>query len=928
MNKSAQLFEKGQSIWYDNIDRTLLENGYLKDMVERKEIYGVTSNPSIFEKAISTSSNYDDSLQAMAWAGLSKEQIYLRLVIEDIQAAADLLKPTYQSTNLKDGYVSLEVSPLLANDTEGTIQDAKTLWNLVNRKNLMIKIPATFEGLPAITELIAAGINVNVTLIFSVERYKLVMEAFLKGLEKRLKDGLPLKNVASVASFFISRIDTVADKLLADLSSQEPDKSDRLDALMGRTAINNASLAYSAFKQVFSSERFNKLALQGAQVQRPLWASTGTKNPNYSDLLYVDTLIVKNTVNTVPPATLKALLDHCNLESELNQNFGEIKSEMDWLKAVGLDLDKITEDLEVDGIQKFVDAYEKLIGTIEAKRKVFLDQVGSMTSHVQNALQCAGEQVIVSRMYEHDPSLWTDNSDDFEEIRNRLGWLGLPSRQLQMVDDLNYYREQKIEQGFTHVFVLGMGGSSLAPEVLSEAIGPMVEPGRGLNLQIIDTTNPEEILARTQGIDLKKSLFIVASKSGTTSETMAAYQYFWQKIFDLGMEKPGDQFIAITDPGTSLERLAKMQKFDHVFFAPKDVGGRYSVFTPFGLVPAALIGVDILKLLSNAIRAERIGERDIPYAANANLLLGLLIGCAAKNGREKLTFITESYSSHLVPWLEQLIAESSGKEGRGILPIEGEPSLDPESYNNDRLFVYLRVDDSESDRVQKVMEQGHPVIELSLKDPYDLGFEFYRWEYATAIACAVLRVNAFNQPNVQESKLIAKAKIEEYQQKGKLVEEKPIWENQQATIFGMPVDGLTRATYLGEAMQCFYHAMDPTGYVAINAYLPRINFYNSQLVDLRGRISKNLKKATTIGYGPRFQHSTGQLHKGGFPGGLFILITYDAEQDLEIPGENMSFATLQKAQAMGDLEALLRKDRLAIRVHLKKGRISDLFKES
>ncbi|MBX7215203.1 MAG: transaldolase [Thermoflexales bacterium] len=365
MNRALALTELGQSLWYDNIQRSLLKNGGLRAMVERGEIRGVTSNPTIFMNAITKSTDYDESMRAMLMYRDGPEEIFFHLAIEDIAAAADVFRPLYDSTQGGDGYVSLEVSPRLAADTAGTLAQARSLWKRVNRPNLMIKIPATREGLPAIRDAIADGINVNVTLIFGLERYNEVMDAYLSGLEKRAAAGQALDRVASVASFFISRIDSKIDPLL-DGRAAGPDAA-RAKALRGRIAIANAKLAYAAFQALTASPRWRALAARGARVQRPLWASTGTKDKTYSDVLYVDALIGPDTVNTVPPATLSAFLDHGTPAATLTTGVADARAALAKLKALGIDLDAATAALEREGTQAFSDAFNTLLQAIAAK---------------------------------------------------------------------------------------------------------------------------------------------------------------------------------------------------------------------------------------------------------------------------------------------------------------------------------------------------------------------------------------------------------------------------------------------------------------------------------------------------------------------------------------------------------------------------------
>ncbi len=370
MNTSQQLHAAGQSVWYDNVERRLLNNGELAGMVARGEIRGLTSNPTIFMNAVTKSNDYDAGLAPLARAGKPAEEIFWELAIEDIQAAADLLRPVYDESNRGDGYVSLEVNPYLANDTARTLAEAVRLWQRVDRPNLMVKIPATIEGLPAVTDAIAAGVNVNVTLIFSRERYWAVMEAYLKGLEKRQASGLPLDGIASVASFFVSRVDTKVDAHLAALVGRGGAQAAEAAECLGQAAIANARLAYMDFKTIFGSERFAALEASGARVQRPLWASTGTKNPAYSDVLYVEELVGQDTVNTVPPATLAAFLDHGVVSAgTLEQDLAGAYQCFARLEVLGIAMADVTRELEVEGVKSFAGAWKSLLDAVETSRQ-------------------------------------------------------------------------------------------------------------------------------------------------------------------------------------------------------------------------------------------------------------------------------------------------------------------------------------------------------------------------------------------------------------------------------------------------------------------------------------------------------------------------------------------------------------------------------
>jgi transaldolase len=375
-NPILELNSIGQSIWYDNIQRRLIENGELAEMISRGEIQGVTSNPSIFQNAIAKTHDYDPAIFSLAGCGRTAMEIFYQLAVEDIRAAADLFSPLFIASGGRDGYVSLEVSPYLAHDAEGTINEAKRLWSLVNRPNLMVKIPATPEGIPAVKEVISSGINVNVTLIFSLQRYAQVIEAYLGGLEDRARQGLSISNIASVASFFISRLDTKIDAQLAAIEKGGGSEKLNLPLLYGKAAISNAKLAYSLFRQEFESKRFRLLSEKGARPQRPLWASTSTKNPAYRDVIYIEELIGPNTVNTVPPQTLKAFIDHGKVRSSLAEDLEEAQSILEQLKILGIRMETVTLELENEGVKSFSDAFTILLDTLDQRRSAAPEKSG------------------------------------------------------------------------------------------------------------------------------------------------------------------------------------------------------------------------------------------------------------------------------------------------------------------------------------------------------------------------------------------------------------------------------------------------------------------------------------------------------------------------------------------------------------------------
>jgi transaldolase/glucose-6-phosphate isomerase len=921
----GKLHALGQSLWYDNIQRRLLENGELAGLIASGQVRGVTSNPSIFHNAIAKSHDYDAALTPMAWSGWTAEQIFYQLAVEDIQAAADLFLPLYRQTQGGDGYVSLEVSPYLAHDTENTVAEAKRLWQAVGRPNLMIKIPATPEGIPAITQTISAGINVNVTLIFSLARYAQVMDAYLRGLEKRAAVGQAIDTIASVASFFVSRVDTKVDASLQEIIKREGQDAAQAAGLMGKAAIANARLAYAQFHQVVNSQRFHVLQARGARLQRPLWASTSTKNPAYSDVLYVDELIGADTVNTIPPQTLEAFRDHGQAKVTLDGNADEAQQIVDKLESLGISMDQVTQQLEDEGVKAFADAFTALLKTLEERRVAAQTGLGPLKTAVASRVDRLAREDFPRRLFAGEPDLWTSDSKGQSEVRIRMGWLGLPETSQSLVGEVSRFAQECRAAGFTHALLLGMGGTSLATETMRKVFEADGERLEGLDLAILDSTDPAQVRSAARRSPVKRTLYIVSSKSGSTTELEAFLAYFWTRARRRLGQRAGEHFIAITDAGTSLEKLAAERGFRRVFLADPHVGGRYSALSAYGLVPAALMGIDVKQLLARGRWMAAQCDQDLPAARNAGLVLGAVLGEAALQGRDKATFLADRTWSALGSWLEQLIAESSGKAGKGIVPVDGERPGSRKDYpGKDRLFVYLRGDGRLDRRAERLARSGNPLVAVAAQSPYELGAEFYRWEYAVATACSIIGVNAFDQPDVEESKARSAQKVSAYRQNHFLPEGTPVWEGSGARIYGEKFPGLETAGSLQQVLQAFLKQARQGDYVAFNAYLPRNARNVAALARLRLEARRKTGLATMVGFGPRFQHSTGQLHKGGPNEGLFLQITADPGADLVIPGLGLNFGVLERAQALGDLETLQSRGRRVIRLHLTTQSLEDV----
>jgi transaldolase/glucose-6-phosphate isomerase len=929
-NPLLQLINFGQSVWMDQIARSLLTSGGLKRLIEEDGLRGVTSNPTIFQKAISGSQDYAEQLGKLARSGASVAQIYQELVVQDIAGGADVLRTVYDANNGADGFISLEVSPLLANDTKATIEEAKKLFALLNRPNVMIKVPATPAGLPAIEELIAAGLNINVTLIFAVDVYEQVAEAYIRGLERRMAQGQPIDRIGSVASFFVSRIDTAVDKQLEQLAQQATDAQQkaRIDALMGKAAIANAKIAYESFKRIFNSERFAKLREKGAHVQRPLWASTSTKNPKYPDTLYVDSLIGPDTVNTVPPATLDAYHDHGHPAATLEAGLDEARHTFDELKAVGVDMKDVTTKLTEEGVKLFSESFDELIEVIEARRDEVVRGIierhtaslGSYQGDFEAALKNLDKDKFVTRMFKKDPTLWKDDSESAQIIANALGWLTVAETMQPHIKELQAFADDVRKAGFEFAVVLGMGGSSLCPEVLSRTF----EKKEGYpQLYVLDSTVPGAIRHLEQKINVAKTVFLVASKSGDTTEPQMFYRYFHDRVKRLKGDTAGENFVAITDPGTQLAKDAVHHHFRRVFLNMHDIGGRYSALSYFGMVPFAVMGGDLQKFLDRAIHAAHACAGAVGINENPGARLGAALGALANAGRDKLTLVTPAPLGSVGLWIEQLIAESTGKEGKGMVPVAGEPLGGPDVYGDDRVFVYIHTASDKSEDIEAKLgaleAAGHPVLHHTLQDVLDLGEEFFMWEFATAVAGGLMGINPFDQPDVQESKENTKRLLAEYVQNGTFTQPSLIVADNTLRIFGDPEtrDALRRGgSSLPEILTAHLARIKPGDYFALTQYIEELNNYDALLQQLRMAVRDEKKVATTSGYGPRFLHSTGQLHKGGPDTGVFLQLISEDINDMDIPGEKFTFGTLKQAQALGDFETLCKRHRRVIRIDL------------
>jgi transaldolase/glucose-6-phosphate isomerase len=872
MNGLGRLHEAGQSVWYDNIRRRLLGSGDLVRYRDDYAVTGVDANLTIFERAITSSHDYDDALRA-ADRGGDPGDLFFQLAVEDTVATADLLRPVFDETEGLDGFASVEMSPALAHDAAGTVESGKALFARAARPNVMIRVPGTPEGLKAVEDLVAAGVNVNVTLLFSAEQYQAAADAWLRGMETRLAEGQPL-DVACVASVFVSRWDSALDPQLGD-------------DLRGRTGLASARVIYAASCRLQREERWNALAAEGARPQRVVWASTGTKDPHLPDTYYVSALAAPGTIDTVPEATLLAFADDGEVGDLLDEDAGRAEAVLNAVSELGIDLEGVAAELLERGVSAFSATFDRLVENLEAKVMMLrgdeapsgplsaavpaTERLGALTEPAEEAVADLGERDAVRRAYRRDHTLW---QDDPTEVADRLGWLFVPAPMEHQVGELEQFTARCVGDGLTHAVLMGMGGSSLFPEVMVETFGTAAHH---LELVVLDTTDPAAVGRVLRDLPLDRTLFVAASKSGGTIETRSHLELFWQEVGE------PRQFAVITDPGSELGGLGLERGFRQVFENRPDIGGRYSALSHYGLMPAGLLGVDVAQLLD---RAGHMAVATAPCVAadeNPGLRLGAVMASAAEAGRDKLTLALPDEIASFGLWVEQLVAESTGKQGTGILPVVGEPLGPPEVYGDDRLFV--AVGPAFHRELDALARAGHPVVELPYTDRFDIGAEVLRWQLATCLAGALLGINPFNQPDVTEAKA-ATAKV--------LSEGLP-------EIEAQPVARLLDQVRAGD-------------YISIQAYVDPESELVGKLQEVRMRLRDRYRTATTVGIGPRFLHSTGQFHKGGPPTGVFLQVVGEDSQELPIPGRSFGFSTLKHAQAAGDLETLRRLGLRAARV--------------
>ncbi len=928
---AAAHLPEDRRLWYHNLTRALLDSYPLAAL----PISSFTTHLARLERAVGEGEAYDAALSQDTEC--DPHSCLRSLLVEDVQRAADLLRPHFNA-EWSSGVVSVDLSPLEAEEPAARLEAARSLFHLIDRPNVLIKLPAQPELLTIFEQMLYEGINVHCTHVYNAATYEAVAECYLRALERRALEELPLGGVFSVIGFHISAVDEVVDRQLQNniRAAQARSELARVSAnadLLGKIGVANANNVYRRSRDIFNSERFARLRAKGALPQRLLWTDIAPISPLQAPTHYIECLNHAEALLLLEPELLESLGEGENDAMPRTAALREAPEVLTRLAAVGIDLDLVARQLQGDAEELYEDAFTKLIARVDGKRKLlssgFIRRqtliLGQYQTPVETELRRLRAQKSITRTWAGDASLWTDAPDEAALIERRLGWLTLPTDGRIDLARLRAARDESQREGWQHIVMLGMGGANITAETLYAIFGQQAGFPALLTL---DSTDPMAIRDVAAQIDLSRTCFVVASKSGSTLETLAMLHYFYAGCAEVTTQ-PGAHFIAITDPDTPLADEAQKLAFRAIYYNPTDMAGRYATLSYFGTLPAALLGLDFEHLLERAAEMALACGANVMGNNHPGLWLGTVMGVLARRGLDKLTLLCSPEIASFGAWAEQLIAESSGKEDKGIIPISGGTIGLPHDYDDDRLMVYLRVDGSShnpDEAVQMLQEAGHPLVILNLRDVYDIGAEFFRWQFAAAAAGIVLGINPFDEPAVEESKQNTQRLLDAYVEQGQLPEAPPAFTEDGVRLFA---DESTAALLNQLRLQQSFHTTELSGmiaaflrlarsgdYVGLLAYLPPRPEHLAALEDFRRQLRHVLQRAVTLGLGPRYLHSTGQLHKAGCDKGVFIQFTVDDPEPLPIPNMPFSFSVLKQAQAAGDYEALQGRGRRIIRLHL------------
>lgn len=863
-----QAHEIGQSFWLDYIRRDLVEYGQLERLIGAGEIRGVTSNPSIFQQAIGGSELYDAAMRPLAHAGWTADRIFEKLAVHDIRAATDLFLPLYEGSDGRDGFVSIEVSPRLADDSAGTLEEARRLWQAVNRPNLMVKIPATRAGIPAIEQAIAEGININVTLIFALERYAEVMQAYLRGLERRVREGFPLDRVASVASFFVSRVDTAVDRQLEQIVREEGPNAQRAASLMGHAAIANAKLAYAQFKSVFGEQRFEDLKQKGARVQRPLWASTSTKNAAYSDVLYVEQLIGPDTVNTLPPKTLDAFRDHGDAQPMLERNLSEAVAQLEAIEGLGVSLQSVTEQLEHGGVDAFANSYNSLIEIVGSRAAEMRDELGQLQAGLGGTLEQLDAERVAARYWRQDATLWPKDGD--RPVRSYTEtWRQL----LPTVEGLQ-------TSGVQQIAWLVAGGLSLTAD--SRSISQV-------QLRSLDPTE-QRMAASDTPVD---STFFVAGTDYLHDPAVEAMLLpMWERAHNRLGAGTAQHFLIVAPPGSALGELGERLGIRRL---------ECELSTAMPLLEQAFVAPPAAALLDSADRFRLRCAPQNMSAENGGLYLGALLSLAVRSGIRRLGLLADPDSRPAAEWLAARLRES----GLGT-QVAVSASVPAEAPTSDRMVVYLQSTGEQDQTAHQLLSGGVPVLRLELDR--GLGGEAVRWEMGLGVAAHLLELDP-HPSSIGERANARFAQAIERSRKGRRLNwHEPEFEDSRAIVWwsiGEPA---------GDTLQQFAQALaerlTPGSVLNLSVFRRQTQVVQRTVEELRRTLAgRGVDLTLSYGCAPR---SAAWLAGSGAPdvASVNLIVSEASKKDQPVPNWRETFGELQLMFARAIFEQM-RSDQMA-----------------
>jgi transaldolase/glucose-6-phosphate isomerase len=836
----------------------------------------------------------------LAQAGWGADRVFDALAAADIRTAANLLLPSHERSNGRSGFVGTRFPA--GGNAYG--RRADELARLVNRPNLVIGFPCTAGGLEAAEDSLSAGQHSLIGPVVSFDGLALALGACTRAFRQRALTG-PSERTSCLVVFNPAPVVEQVEALLMEQAAHTGRRAERAIAMAGRT---RNVLLQIALAQVGAAQ-----AEAGVSGEVCLIALTDRgevdlagvdPSPASGASVGVQLLGAEGTSDDMARLGLSG--DWAMLSSS--------RAHLEGLASLGISVDEIGVRTAAQAMETDKAEYERSLRTMETRVQAARAELGEIAVDFPAALAALDADHVGPRVWGGDVSLWTDRPADAAEASRRLGWLNLPDEMQPEASALKAFAVELQAEGLRHAVVLGMGGSSLAPDVFRR----MLHPRMGLELHVLDSTDPEMVEGIARSVPPDQALYVVSSKSGTTTEPLALLEYFWTTAQGAVGAEAGRHFAAVTDPGTALQAMAEARGFRRVFSAPENVGGRYSALSVFGLLPAALLGADVLSLLTGAAEMARRCGPSVEAARNPGLHLGAFLALAAERGRDKLTFLADDGLEPLEDWIEQLIAESSGKTGKGILPITAEPAGEMESYGRDRSFAYLRTSGEYDSLVAALAGAGHPVAVIEVDEgETGLGAEFFRWEFATAVACSRLGVNAFDQPDVQRAKDRTAELLKAYRRQGSLPTPAALWQGQGMVLEGREVSLPDEASGdLTSNVMAILSQLHEGDAICFLAYLPADASMDAGFRSLRAAIRDSRRVASTHGYGPRYLHSTGQIHKGGPEDMVFVLLTADRAMGVAVPGMGVTFNLLQRAQAVGDLQALLSIGRRAFNFHL------------